>query len=94
MPGQQPRLHIPMSRTTKKTGLTLAIRALIQSIVPVLVHGIEVLSPKQSRWVVNWVLPFFGVRLPDAATSLTCHDPVAMPPAAMTDRGSRPEEMG
>ncbi|MBI1296113.1 hypothetical protein GC175_14260 [bacterium] len=34
---------------------------LILSIVPVTIHGIEALLPMQARWIVNWVLPFFGV---------------------------------
>lgn len=44
---------------------------LILSIIPVTLHGIEALLPMQGRWVVNWVLPFFGLGLPSQDKSLT-----------------------
>ena len=38
---------------------------LILSIIPVTIHGIETFLPMQARWIVNWVLPFFGLMLPN-----------------------------
>ena len=64
------------------TDLTLSTLGLILLVVPFLVHGIEVLFPMQSRWVVNWVLPVFAPRLPNPATSLTYTDQIAMLDAA------------
>ena len=44
---------------------------LILSIVPVTIHGIEAFFPMQARWIVNWVLPFFGLMLPNRDKLLT-----------------------
>lgn len=64
------------------TDLTLSSLGLILLIVPVLIHGIEVLWPMQSRWIVNWVLPFFGPSLPKPSTSLSATEQAAMLDAA------------
>ncbi len=56
---------------------------LILSIVPFTIHGIEVLFPMQARWIVNWVLPFFGFMAPDRATSLKYDDQISMLDAAL-----------
>jgi hypothetical protein len=64
------------------TDLTISNVALILLIVPFFVHGIEALWPMQSRWVVNWVLPFFGFKLPNPATALTYDDQLKMVDAA------------
>lgn len=61
----------------------LSTTALILSIVPFLVHGIEVLFPLLSRWIVNGVLPFFGLTLPSRATSLTANEQITMLDAAI-----------
>lgn len=63
--------------------LTISNLGLILLIVPVLVHGIEVLFPTQARWVVNWVLPFFAPMLPSRARSLQLNEQIAMLDAAV-----------
>ena len=65
------------------TELTISSLALILLIVPVLVHGVEVLYPTQARWVVNWVLPFFAPMLPNRSKSLQFDDQIAMLNAAI-----------
>lgn len=70
------------------TDLTISNLALILLLVPVLVHGIEVLWPMQSRFIVNFVLPFFGFKLPNSATALTYADQQTMLDAA---RDAAPE---
>ncbi len=71
------------------TELTISSFALILMIVPVLVHGIEVLYPTQARWVVNWVLPFFAPMLPNRSKSLQLDGQMAMLNAAID---AAPEE--
>lgn len=56
---------------------------LFLSIIPVTLHGIEVLFPTQARWIANWVLPFFGLKAPNGATSLTKDEQMAMLDAAL-----------
>lgn len=65
------------------THLTLSNLGLALLIVPVLLHGIEVLFPTQARWIVNWVLPFFAPGLPSRATALEREEQVAMIDAAL-----------
>lgn len=65
------------------TELTISSLGLILLIVPVLVHGIEVLYPTQARWVVNWVLPFFAPLLPNRSSSLHLEEQMAMMDAAI-----------
>ena len=61
----------------------LSITALILSIVPFAVHGVEVIFPLLARWIVNGVLPFFGFTLPSRATSLTANEQITMLDAAI-----------
>ena len=61
----------------------LSTTALILSIVPFAVHGIEVMFPLLARWIVNGVLPFFGFTLPNRATSLTANEQLTMLDAAI-----------
>ena len=56
---------------------------LILSIVPVTLHGIEVLFPMQARLIVNWVLPLFGLKSPKRESALTYNDQIAMLDAAL-----------
>lgn len=63
--------------------LTISSLGLILLIVPVLVHGIELLFPTQARWVVNWVLPFFAPMLPNRSKSLQLNDQMVMLDAAI-----------
>ena len=63
--------------------LTISSLGLILLIVPVLVHGIEVLYPTQARWVVNWVLPFFAPMLPNRSSSLQLDEQMMMMDAAI-----------
>ena len=39
--------------------IQISTLGLALSIIPVTLHGIEVLFPMQARLIVNWVLPFF-----------------------------------
>ena len=61
----------------------LSTTALILSIVPFAVHGVEVMFPLLARWIVNGVLPFFGFALPSRATSLTANEQITMLDAAI-----------
>lgn len=63
--------------------LTISSLGLVLLIVPVLVHGIELLFPTQARWVVNWVLPFFAPMLPNRSRSLQLSEQLAMLDAAL-----------
>ncbi|MEL7100257.1 MAG: hypothetical protein AAGM84_15640 [Pseudomonadota bacterium] len=65
------------------TEMTISSLGLILLIVPVVVHGIEVLYPTQARWVVNWVLPFFAPMLPNRSSSLQLDEQMAMMDAAI-----------
>jgi hypothetical protein len=65
------------------TDLAVSTIGIILLIVPFLVHGIEVLYPMQSRWVVNWVLPFFAPMLPNRAGSLLWAEQIVMLDAAL-----------
>lgn len=55
---------------------------LILSIIPVTIHGIEAFLPMQARWVTNWVLPFFGLMLPNRKKFLTYDEQITMLDAA------------
>ena len=61
----------------------LSTTALILSIAPFAVHGVEVMFPLLARWIVNGVLPFFGLTLPGRATSLTASEQITMLDAAI-----------
>ncbi len=56
---------------------------LILSIIPVTIHGIEVLFPMQARWIANWVLPFFGLQVPNSTNALTHSEQITMLDAAL-----------
>lgn len=56
---------------------------LLLCIIPVTLHGIEVLFPMQARWIVNWVLPFFGLKIPSVSKALTQKEQLAMLDAAL-----------
>ncbi len=57
--------------------------AMALSIIPVTLHGIEVLFPMQARWIVNWVLPFFGLKAPNSKMALTQDEQLTMLDAAL-----------
>lgn len=63
--------------------LMISSLGLILLIVPVLVHGIELVFPTQARWVVNWILPFFAPMLPNHSKSLQLNEQMAMLDAAV-----------
>ncbi|MDB4240807.1 hypothetical protein N9801_00875 [Yoonia sp.] len=65
------------------TELTISTMAIVLLIVPFLVHGIEVLWPMQSRWVVNWVLPFFAPMLPSRGRAILRAEQIVMLDAAL-----------
>jgi len=56
---------------------------LVMSIIPVTLHGIEVLFPMQARMIVNWVLPLFGFQAPGGSSALTYDDQITMLDAAL-----------
>lgn len=65
------------------TELSVSTLGLVLAIIPVLIHGIEVLLPTQARWIVNWVLPFFAPMLPSRAKSLALNEQMVMLDAAL-----------
>lgn len=65
------------------TAATLSTLGLVLSIVPVLLHGSEMLYPAKARLIVNWVLPFFAPMLPDRAAALDRAEQEAMLDAAL-----------
>lgn len=56
---------------------------LLLCLAPAIVHGVELARPLWARWVVNWVLPFFGPGMPRASNALTASDQTAMLDAAL-----------
>ena len=62
---------------------SISTLAMALSIVPVTLHGIEVLFPMQARWIVNWVLPFFGLKAPNSKTALSQAEQLTMLDAAL-----------
>jgi hypothetical protein len=62
---------------------SISTLAMALSIVPVTLHGIEVLFPMQARWIVNWVLPFFGLKAPNPKTALSQEEQLTMLDAAL-----------
>jgi len=56
---------------------------LLLCLAPAAVHAVEIYRPLWARWVVNWVLPFFGLGLPHPSKALTHDDEIAMLDAAL-----------
>lgn len=56
---------------------------LLLCLAPALVHAVEIVRPLWARWVVNWVLPFFGPGIPRPTMALTHDDQIAMLDAAL-----------
>ena len=63
--------------------IQISTLAMALSIIPVTLHGIEVLFPMQARWIVNWVLPFFGLKTPNSKSALTQVEQLTMLDAAL-----------
>ena len=63
--------------------IQISTLGLILSIIPVTLHGIEVLFPMQARLIANWVLPFFGLKSPSGKTALTQDEQLTMLDAAL-----------
>lgn len=63
--------------------IQISTLGLILSIIPVTLHGIEVLFPMQARMIANWVLPFFGLKRPSSRTALTQDEQLSMLDAAL-----------
>lgn len=61
---------------------------LLLCLAPGVVHGVELLSPMLSRWVINIVLPFFGPGLPNKDKAITRDEQLTMLDAA---RNSGPD---
>ena len=55
---------------------------LLLCLAPAVVHGAELVSPMLSRWVIRFVLPFFGPGMPGPASALTYQEQLAMLDAA------------
>ena len=64
--------------------IQISTLGLALSIIPVTLHGIEVLFPLQSRMIVNWVLPFFGLKSPISKIALTKDEQLTMLDAALS----------
>lgn len=60
----------------------LSTLGLLLCIAPATVHGAELVSPMLSRWVVRFVLPFFGPGLPNEASALSYDEQIHMLDAA------------
>lgn len=73
---------------------TISSLGLILLMVPVLIHGIEMLYPAQGRWIVNWVLPFFAPKLPSGADALQLEEQLAMLDAAAAAAPSAKKRAG
>lgn len=63
--------------------IQISTLAMALSIIPVTLHGLEVLFPMQARWIVNWVLPFFGLKTPGSKTALSQDEQLTMLDAAL-----------
>lgn len=63
--------------------IQISTLGLALSIIPVTLHGIEVLFPMYARLIVNWVLPFFGLKTPNSETALTKEEQLTMLDAAV-----------
>lgn len=63
--------------------IQISTLGLILSIIPVTLHGIEVLFPMQARLIANWVLPFFGLKRPNGKIALTQNEQLGMLDAAL-----------
>ena len=63
--------------------IQISTLAMVLSIIPVTLHGIEMLFPMQARWIVNWVLPFFGLKAPSSKTAMTQDEQLTMLDAAL-----------
>ena len=55
---------------------------LLFCLAPAAVHGAELVSPMLSRWVIRFVLPFFGPGAPSTSSALTYQEQLAMLDAA------------
>lgn len=64
------------------TDSLISTLGLVLCLAPGLVHGAELLSPMLSRWVVDFVLPFFGPGVPRADAALSHDEQLAMLDAA------------
>lgn len=66
-----------------ETLILISTIGLVLSIIPSVLHAIEVFWPMQARWIVNLVLPFFTLRLPNSDTALTYGEQIKMLDAAL-----------
>ena len=66
---------------------------LILSIVPVTIHGIEFLFPMQARWIANWVLPFFGLKMPNRTSALAYNEQITVLDAALEAAPNKKKKM-
>jgi hypothetical protein len=62
---------------------TISTIALLLCLAPGVLHAVEVAFPMLSRWIVNYVLPFFGPGRPSTAGSLTNDEQLTMLDAAV-----------
>ncbi len=74
---------VPPSHLVPAMSLALwSTLGLLLCLAPGLVHGVELISPLWSRWVVNLVLPFFGPGLPRRDSALSGAEQLRMLDAA------------
>ena len=66
---------------------TISTIALVLCLAPGALHSFEVVNPMLSRWIVHYVLPFFGLALPKKAGSLTNDEQLTMLDAARPLKG-------
>ena len=62
---------------------TLSTIALLLCLAPGVLHAAEAAFPLLARWIVNYVLPFFGPGRPTKTGSLTNDEQLAMLDAAV-----------
>lgn len=62
---------------------TISTIALLLLLAPGVLHCVEVAYPMLSRWIVNGVLPLFGLTVPTKSGSLTNDEQLAMLDAAV-----------
>jgi hypothetical protein len=81
--GETQVINSQQEKTYSMSEMQISALGLILSIIPVTLHGIEVLFPMQARWIVNWILPFFGLKPPSSSSALTQDEQISMLDAAL-----------
>ena len=77
---QRRGIHAPEGAPVTPTFVSTV--GLVLCLAPALLHSIEVVSPMLSRWIIRFVLPFFGSGSPSSASALSHHEQLTMLDAA------------